>query len=173
MRNLRMQMLSFPAASVSGGAASSPNPNLLLWSEELQRAEWTAVGDVSLTQDAGIDPNGGMTADELSFGSIGAVFGQTSGIAASTGSAAISTVTLTSSYSRASVSGTFDGVVYFASVYLVEPSGAGSDIQFRLEISGGFLRVSLRDAGDDPTLRAWGWKLETPTLTDYVKTEGG
>jgi hypothetical protein len=155
-------------------APAEPNPNLLLWSEEMQQAVWTVgAGTVLVTADGGLNPTGDeTTADLLAFGGTGSVIGQTSATAAATGAAALSTLSLTGGYSRHSLSGTFDGVVYFLSVNLQEPLGGGSELQLRLERSGGFLRGGLRDLGDSPTVLAWGWKLETPDLTAYVKREG-
>lgn len=162
-------------ATTGGGAAPSPDPNanLLLWSEEMQRAAWVQTGDVTVSANAGLNPGSDeTTADDLLFGAINARHSQTTGIAATTGAAVVLNITLTGAYVRRSLTGTFDGTAYYLSLYIFEPSGDGSDIQLRLEIVGGFLVASLRDTGDDPTVRVWGWKLETPTLTAYVKREG-
>jgi hypothetical protein len=140
----------------------------------MQQAVWTTSGGVVLvTADSGLDPAGtDLTSDLLAFGGTGATIGQTSATAASTGAVVVSTIAVSGSYVRSSITGTFDGLLYTLSVYLREPIGGGSELQLRLERSGGFLRGELRDLGDSPSVLAWGWKLETPDLTAYVKREG-
>ena len=173
MRRLTMPRLGGLSEGAPAASSPSANPNLLLWSEEMQQAAWTQTGDVTVSANAGLNPAGDEnTGDDLSFGAVNARHGQTTSIAATTGAAVFLNITLTGSYAPKSLSGTFDGTTYYLSLYIFEPSAGGSDIQLRLEIVGGFLTASLRDTGDDPVVRVWGWKLETPTLTDYVKREG-
>lgn len=158
------------ANAPQSGVPASPNPNLLLWSEEMQQAVWTvSAGAVTVTADADTGPFGGSVADQLAFGASGTI-GQTSSTAATTGAAVLATKTTAAAWARYSISGSFDGVDYVLSVYLRDPSS--SDIRMRLERVGGFLRGSLQDIGDEPTLFACCWKLETPSLSAYVKREG-
>lgn len=157
----------------AGGApppgAPSPNANLLLWSEEFQQAAWTTDGVVTANNAA--DPLGDSTADTVAFVADG-VLQQASATAATTGSNASSPIVLTTSWVRYSVSGTFDGNAYIFSLYL---KGAVGGEEFLLIISrgGGVLVCSvLESLSAAATVRAWGAKLETPSLTDYIKREG-
>lgn len=156
--------------ALATGAPAEPNPNLLLWSEEAQQAVWTK-SNVTVTADIGdLDR---PTADELAYAGAAAIITQLSATAATTGALVSTTANLTSAWQRFSVSGTFDGIVYVASVYLREPSGAGNALSLRISRSAGFLLVGLRDnLGGAPTVYADAWKLETPDLTAYVKREG-
>jgi hypothetical protein len=164
-------------AGLAGGrvaaAPAFPNPNLLLWSEEMQRAAWTTTGVVVVVADMGSDPLGGMTADQITFGSAGASVLQATPVAATIGATVQQTINLQGSLTRsAGLAGTFDGTVYVLSVHLSEPLGSGAVLRLRLALVGGFLVASLVDLGDQPIVLAWGWKLETPDLTAYVKREG-
>ncbi len=148
-------------------AEDEPNPNLLLWSEQFQQAAWTKT-NATVTADVGADPLGGTTADQIAFLAGGAVR-QVTAVAAASGVAV--TATIATNDERPSATGTFDGTVYVFSVH-PEPVGGAADIRLRIDRSGGFLRVSIEDAGDEATMTVWGAKLETPDLTAYVKREG-
>lgn len=162
-------------AGIGGGApapVSDVNPNLFLWTEEMQQAVWAITGDVTVTPDVGEDPNEEMTADQVAFGT-GGLIAQLSSVAATTGAPMSKLLTPTAALSRYSQAGTFDGTVYVVSVYVWDPAETGLGISLRLFRSGGFITGGLQDIfGDEPVLRVWGWKLETPAITDYVKREG-
>ena len=146
-----------------------PNPNLLLWSEEMQQATWSKTS-CTATADAGADPLSGATADEVVFAATG-VLAQTA-FAATTGATVFLNHTLSSGWVRYSLTGTFDGTAYVLSVWINEPSGSNSELRLQMHRVGGVVVCSLRNTGDDPTVLVWGWKLETPDLTAYVKREG-
>lgn len=157
------------AGGASGSGAPSPNPNLLLWSEEFQQAAWTTDGAV--TANNAVDPLGDSTADTVVFVADG-VLQQVSATAATTGSNSSAPIVLTTSWVRYSVSGTFDGSAHVFSLYLKGAVG-GEEFLLIISRSGGVLACSvLESQSAAATVRAWGAKLETPTLTDYVKREG-
>ena len=147
-----------------------PNPNLLLWSEEMQQATWSKTS-CTATANVGTDPLGGATADEVAFAATG-VLAQTT-IAATAGATAQVLISLADSWAtRHTLTGVFDGITYLLSVWVREPSGGGAELRLQMHRVGGFVVCSLRNTGDDPTVLVWGWKLETPDLTAYVKREG-
>lgn len=158
-------------APAAGGGLDSPNPNLLLWSEEFQQAAWTGASAVSANSVA--DPLGGTTADRVTIAS-GGQHVQVTTVAAAAGASVFSPRTLSAGVpTRVSATGTFNGVAYVYSEYLASPDSA--DISLSIYRSGGFLVVGLTDTSDlgDPlVIDRWGAKLETPDLTDYVKREG-
>ena len=165
---------SSPGTGISAGgiipsAASpdEPNPNLLLWSEEAdQAATWIATG-VTVTANQANDPLGAPTADLLTFAA-GGTLRQVTPVAATTGAAVFAIINTDSP--RPNVTGTFDDVVYVFSFHPI--GGDGTVMRLRIDRSGGFLRVSVEDVGDEATVNAAWFKLETPDLTDYVKREG-
>lgn len=153
--------------SPAAGGPAPPNPNLLLWSEELDRAAtWAATG-VVVTANATNDPNGQLTADLLTFAA-GGTLRQVTPAPATTGAAV--TAVIASTTERPSISGDFDGVTYKFSFYSM--LGDGVNLRLRLDRSGGFLRVSFEDVGDEAIVNIAWCKLETPDLTAYVKREG-
>lgn len=156
------------AAPQAGGSAA-PNPNLLLWSEELQQATWSKSGAVA-TADFGLDSAGQMTADRVVFDPFGTVT-QTTATAASSGAEATEAKLATATLQRFSVSGTFDGVDYHWSCYAKTASGT-ADFILTARRSGGFIQVEVQDFGDGATIQFSWLKLETPDLTTYVKREG-
>lgn len=156
----------------SGGVApgSAPNPNLLLWSEEFDRAVW--AGALGVAANSVADPLGGSTADRVSLPS-GGQHVQTTAIAATTGAGVFLGVTLAPGLVRLSASGVFDGVTYVYSEWLASPGG--QDINLSIYRSGGFITAGLSDLsdlGDLLIIDRWGAKLEAPNLTTYVKREG-
>jgi hypothetical protein len=163
--------LGFGGGAPATAGPGEPNPNLLKWSEQLQQATWVKT-NATIIADDHLDPDGATTtADHVDFTALSGKLEQTSTTAATTGIAVTLTVTLPGTFTRRSLTGTFDGVDYAYSFSILD-DGSGADIQARLERSGGFLMASLRDLGDGATFWAWGFKLETPDLTDYVKREG-
>lgn len=157
----------------SDGAASAapaePNPNLLLWSEETQQAAWVKTG-AAVTADFGLDLDGQMTADRVAFDPFGTIT-QTSATAVTTGADASEAKLATATLQRFSISGTFDGATYYLSCCAKTAAGT-VDFGMTLRQSGGFLQVEAQDFGDGGTIQFSWWKLETPTLTAYVKREG-
>jgi hypothetical protein len=150
---------------------AEPNPNLLLWSEQLQQGAWVKTF-ATITADDHLNPDGSaVTADAVAFLPITGKLEQTTSVTATVGAAVSLNVTLSDTFARKSLSGTFDGAEYVFSFSVLD-NGSGADIQARLERSGGFLMGSLRDTGDGATFWAWGFKLETPDLTAYVMREG-
>lgn len=157
----------FSQGNPAFSAPGAPNPNLLHWSEEFDRAATWVPTNATVTANAALDPWGGATADSVQFAS-GGKLRQTTTVAASTGASAFAIVD--TSQSRASVSGTFDGVVYVFSVHFQE--GDGTILRLRIERVGGFLCVGPEDVGDEGLFHIAGAKLETPDLTAYAKREG-
>lgn len=150
-------------------AAGTPNPNLLLWSEEMQQAVWVKTG-ATVTADFGLDPDNQMTADRLVFDPFGIV-NQTTATAAATGVEASEAKLATTTLQQFLVNGTFDGTAYYLYCYAKTASGT-ADFILTLRRGGGFLQVEIQDLGDGVTIQFSWWKLETPTLTAYVKREG-
>jgi hypothetical protein len=146
--------------SVSSGAEGqdpTTNPNLLLWTEELDNAIWQT--DSAITPDNAIDPLSGSTADTISFLADGFV-SQVSSTAATTGVSGNNGVILTTSWVRYEVTSTFDGLSYVFSVYLRGASG-GEEVRLNLSRAGGFLKCFLIENASAPaTVRAWGAQLE-------------
>lgn len=153
--------------------ASAPagNPNLLLWTEEFQQAAWTT--DSTVTADAGLDPLGGSTADQIALISGGSIL-QTSTTAAATGATASTAVTPTTSWVRYSISGAFNSLDYTLSVYMKGALGV-EEIGMRIARVGGFLQaqfIELTDAGA-ATILLWGAQLEQAAAASaYQKREG-
>lgn len=159
------------ASHAAGGGAASPNPNLLLWSEAFGNPVW--VGASSVSANSVTDPLGGATADRVTIASGGGHI-QATTVAATTGVGVFTSRTLAPGIPvRVSTSGTFDGVTYFYSEYLASPDSA--EINLSIYRSAGFLMaglIDLSDLGTPLVIDRWGAKLETPSLTDYVKREG-
>lgn len=162
------------SVGLAGGAAAeppAPNPNELLWSEQLQQAAvWVASGAV-ITANTANDPNEELTADRITFDPEGTL-SQTTAVAAATGSTAAATHTLTTSLLRYSAAGSFDSQTYTFSVY----ARSEVEVSFRLAIfrSGGVLVAQISNPDDGGGIEievAWA-KLEAGTLTAYVKREG-
>lgn len=157
---------------VSAGGPASPNANLLLWSEELDRAAvWVTAGGATVTADQGQDELGATTADSVALAG-GASLSQTTTVAAATGGPIVGAFVPGPTRTAFSFSGTFDGSTYFISGYQQDLSDSGLEVGVLVQRVGGFIQVRFRDTGDEPTaLLSW-IKLETPTLTAYVKREG-
>lgn len=154
-----------------GGGAPSANPNLLLWSEELDRSTWVKGVGVAVLANQGQDEQGGTTADLVTLTS-GGTLTQISTIAVSVGGPYIGSTLGSSSRARSQVSGEFDGVPYVFSVFVEDPLDFQAEVGLVLFQSGGFIAARLRDTGDAPSILISQAKLETPTLTAYVKREG-
>jgi hypothetical protein len=156
-----------PVALMGSGVSAPANPNLLLWSEALDNAVWVKSGAV-VTADAGLDPNGQMTAESVAFSAFGSLT-QVTSMAATTASGSASR-TPTPTLSRFNISGLIDGVAHIFSAYL--SSAASSDVILSMSVVGGFAAVKIRDGGDAETFTVSWAKLETPALTAYVKRDG-
>lgn len=148
------------------------NPNLLLWTEAFDNAVWTATS-AAIVADAVADPFAVLTAETVT-NSAGGALRQISGTASTTGAAATALVDTGGEWIRRSVSGTFDSLSYTFSVYLRDGTGGGiPSLRLRLDRSGGFLRCSIEDAGDEAIYHAWGAQLEqAASASTYQKREG-
>ena len=158
------------AGAPQSGGAPAPNPNLLLWSEELQQAVWTAT-DCTVTANQANDSQGQPTLDRLAFAELGSI-GQTADVAATAGATVTASPEINATPQTYTVTGTFDSSPYTFSVEL----SAAVELQIQIAIlrSGGFLRVLIRDLnGEAPTIFAGRAKLEqSATATAYIKREG-
>jgi len=136
-------------------AIGGSNPNLLTAPEDFADAAWTAVGVTVTTNPGGSTRTG---ADGLVFA--GGTLTEVSAVTAASGSASLS-ITLATGSVRYAVSGTFDGTAYTGSLEL-EPDPPSVDLTLQLQLVrlGGFLAFRLRDIGDNPSVFAWGAKLE-------------
>lgn len=105
------------------------------------------------------DPLGGSTADQIVSVLPSDSASQLTAIAAATGSGS-TTATPSSGWGRVSVTVTFDTGTKTFSVWLLDPLDSGSNVAVRLQISGGFVQVQIRDGGDGVSFFAWGAKLE-------------
>lgn len=157
------------AGAPQTGAGAEPNPNLLLWSEALDNAVWTANG-AAVTANAANDPDGQSTAERVAFDPEGNV-SQVTPVAATTGDPVGATKTAGAALARFDITGVFDGTTYRYSVYA---KGAGVNFSMSLFRSGGFIVARLANPDDvDGIAVDFAWaKLETPSLTAYVKREG-
>lgn len=153
-----------------GGGTPSPNPNLLKWSEQFQQAEWVASGAI-VTADAGVDPDGGATADSVLLGGAGHSVAQISTATAASGSATAAVSAADGAWNRRTVTTVFDTGTYVFSVWL-QGVGSALTVLLALDQSGGLIRCQIRRLAANGTILAWGAKLETPGLTAYVKREG-
>lgn len=144
-------------SSVGRGAALA-SINLLLWTEEFDNAAWTKTA-VTVTADLAADPLGGSTADTAVDAVGGGAVRQSSATTASTGSAATATVSPLATWSRFSVTGTFDGVSYTWSVHLQDLTETAT-LRLRLDRFAGKLRASVENLGGAATFNLWGAQLE-------------
>lgn len=151
------------------GAAVAPAAgNLLLWTEHFENAVWQFSGVVTVTPDTHDSPISTPTADTIVIANSRLIF-QDSSVTA-TGSTATSTVTVTNSWTRFSVTGTFNSSPYTGSVYLRAPLGDVS-LSVILQVAVGTIRFSIRDTEEvGPfTIVAWGAQLEQgSSATDYI-----
>lgn len=147
------------------------NPNLLLWTEEFQQATW-AKTSATVAADYG-DPSFDQ-ADRVTNSSATSAVRQISATASSTGAAAVAVVSAQAAWARESVSGTFDGLAYTFSVYLKDESGGGvPGLRLRIDRSGGFLRCSIEDTGDEGIYGVYGAQLEqAASASPYQRREG-
>ena len=158
-----------PVVAASGG---EENPNLLLWTEELDNAVWSQTS-VVLLADAGASPLGGINAELLAFQSSAGAVRQISASAASSGAAVTNGIfDVATEWTRYEVTGSFDATDYVFSVYLKQ-SEAGIAQRIRLDRSGGFLRCSVEDLGDVGAVYAWGAQLELGTTATAYQRRGG
>lgn len=173
---------STPGVEVGAGTcitADSPdgNPNLLLWSEEFDRAgTWTA-SNFGITANTGPDPDGvEVTADTAAWLGASAALSQITPQAATSGAQAAATVGITATWERFSVTGTFDGQPFTFSVYLKAGAEGTGNVRLVLDRSGGFLRVAIADAlpaADEIGFVADWAKLEQAAEpSGYIKREG-
>jgi hypothetical protein len=162
--------VGFGAGAPATGGPPSPNPNLLLWSEELDRAATWVVTDALVVANSGLDDDGAATADLLLLSGLGSVQ-QVTAIAGTAGSGAGQKIA-TSTRTTHSVSASIDGVTYVFSARLQDPADSGLGVQMGIFVVGGFIACRFRDLGDESAVLVSWAKLETPTLTAYIKREG-
>lgn len=157
------------AGAPQSGGAAEPNPNLLLWSEALNNAAWVASG-ATVTANAANDPDGLPTAERVAYDAEGSL-SQTTDVLVAAGDPASATKLAGAALERHDITGTFDGAPYRFSVYA---KGADANFSMALFRSGGALVVRLSNPDDGGGIDVdFAWtKLETPTLTAYVKREG-
>lgn len=140
-------------------APAGPNPNLLRWTEEFGNAVWTASA-VTVAEDVHEDPLGGSTADSVEDTIGGGAIRQTTLTAAASGSAATALFSPTASWGpRYSVSGTFDGLAYTWSVWVLDPT-ASATLRLRLDRFAGKLRCSVENPSGAVLIYLWGAQLE-------------
>lgn len=155
--------------SAGSGAA---NPNLLLWTEEMDNAVWVKSGGVTVSADFANDPAGNLTADRVTSPALDGAIAQISATAAAVGAAVTLDYALTSSWSRQEVVGSFDGLSYTFSVHL-KAGDIGAAVRLQLDRSGGFLRVQVIDRADGLQVLIWGAQLEqSVSSTAYQKRSG-
>jgi len=150
-----------------GGGVPLANPNLLLWSESLEQAAWTPTSMV-------VTPDVDGTGDELVSTGVNAALRQVTGVAAASGAAVATVYTPsgTSTPSRGSVTGTFDGLQYTFSIE-GRDSGGGESYTLRLDRSGGFLRLSIEETVGDGVAIFYRAQLEQAAAFTTYHFRGG
>lgn len=160
--------LSPALGSAPVSAPAGPNPNLLLWSEDLTKAEWTKTGCI-VTADQGGTTG---TADEITSTAGTCAVRQVTTTAAITGSAATATTAVHNNFVREAVTGTFDGLPYTFSVE-IKDAGGGEPYTLRLDRSGGFLRASIEEpVGDGDALFQYAQLEQAAAFTSYHSRGG-
>jgi hypothetical protein len=152
---------------VGAGAAPAANPNLLLWTEEMDEAVWIKTSCSILVDQEGV-------ADEVLSSAAAASVAQVSATAATTGSDVTQVALIDGGFGRFSVTGTFDGLSYTYAVDLKDTGLAATpELTLRLGRSGGFLRVAIEDAAGDADYLARNHQLEqAATPSAYVRRSG-
>jgi hypothetical protein len=137
------------------GGSGGVGANLLQWTEQFQNGVWVVGGILTVTPNAATGPLGGSTADLVAFlDPDSSTLLQTS-VAAGTFTATTAQVSTTTLWDRYSVTkGAFCFSVWLRSVL-------GDPIALSLSTAGGLVRCGLFDSsGDNPSIFAWGAKLE-------------
>lgn len=164
---IRMGLGVAVGARVGDGAAPAPNPNLLLWTEEMDNAVWIKTNCSILADQEG-------TADEVISSASAASVAQVSGTAATTGSDATQVASMDGGFGRFSVTGTFDGLSYTYAVDLRDTGLAATpEVTLRLGRSGGFLRMAIEDAAGDADYLARNHQLEQAATPSAYTYRGG
>ena len=159
-----MMTLGLSPALASGPAAvppAGPNPNLLLWTDELDNVVWVATNcDVVPDQDG--------VADEVVSTAPGSALRQVTTTAALTGSPVSATITPsgTAAFAHGEVSGTFDGILYTFSGEFRD-AGGGETVDIKIDRFGGLLRCSLEEPIGDGVYLARHLQLEVGPFTSY------
>lgn len=172
MRRLTMPRLG--GLSEGAPAASSPsNPNLLLWSQELNREPpWSRTSVTQILTDNAVAPDDTTTAELVTLDVFGAIREISTTAATSGAGDSLSIFDVATTWTRYEIAATFDIGTYVFSVYLKQTE-AGIGGRILLDRSGGFLRCSYEDVGDGSACWVWGMQLEAgATATAYVKREG-
>jgi hypothetical protein len=145
----------------STGSAPAPaiNPNLLTKTEQFDNAAWVKTG-ASVIANGITDPLMGASADTISFSSTSGTIAETSATAAGSGIGSAARVPL-AAWTRYSVTAILDVGTYTFSIWMRDPGANDYSVTLRIDVSGGFIRCTLRDTGDLASFYAWGAKLET------------
>lgn len=148
-------------ASVS---AAPPAENLLRWTDSFSNAVWT-YASASVAAGAG---SGGS--DRITNASPSGAVRQVSETAASAGAAVVASIETSAGWVRNHVTGSFDGQDYVFSVEVMDATGGGIPaLRLRLDRSGGAIRCSIEDAGDEAVYDVRRAQLETGSSpTAYV-----
>lgn len=136
-------------------APSASNPNLLTFPEDFDNSVWLKVG-VAVTANPGGSVRPGADGAVFSGGTLREV----SDTAATSGSGA-SVAVLSAGSIRYSVTATIDSKPYTWSCEIEPQLGSdGLSLQLQLAVVGGFIAVTIRDLGDNPSVFLFGAKLE-------------
>jgi hypothetical protein len=156
---MRIDLGIGPARGASGAAGGIViNPNLLVKTEAFDAADWVK-SLASVAANAGADPLGGSTADQITNATSLAAVSQTSSVVAATGTATANANPV-ATWTRFAVMATLDIGAYTFSAWLCDPLELGAIVRLRIDIAAGFVRCRLLDSGDLAVFLAWGAKLE-------------
>lgn len=141
----------------------------------MDNAAWTKVV-VTVTPNDAASPNppgdGSSTADLCSWGGANRTLSQTTTIAATAGSGAMSFLPA-ATWNRETATVAIDGTSYTLSVYVQDLGATGNQLRLFVDVAGGFIRVRLVSLDGTSAAHVWGWQLEqSATATAYQKREG-
>lgn len=153
-----------PSDGAGGGAA---NPNILLWTDELDQAVWVKTNCT-------VFPDVDGVADEFSSLAAGASVAETTTVAAATGAVATGTFSPSpTGYQHGEVSGTFDGVLYTLSCEAKDGGAAATpSLTLTIDRSGGFLRCTVSDPAGDGDYNIRHLQLEVGPFSSYQHRGG-
>ena len=149
--------LDLGIAVARGLSAAQPlAENLLRWTDAFDNAVW-AYSSASVAAGSGSDGS-----DRVTNASISGAVRQASQTAAASGAAATANIETSAVWVRNHVTGFFDGQAYVFSIEVKDATGGGIPaLRLRLDISGGFLRCSIEDRGDEAIYDVRRAQLET------------
>lgn len=154
--------------SPPGSAVIAANPNLLLWTDELDNPVWVKTACV-------ITPNGDGVADDWASTGVTSAVRQTTTTAAASGAAVTSTMApgQLGAYVHGEVAGVFGGTTYTFSLMAKDTGAALSpSITMRIDLSGGFLRCSTEDPVGDGDYLVKSFQLQVGPFTSYQHRGG-